>query len=192
MAKTKQTRKILRSRKVVGASEYIDPRSGELMPCLMTEEVLSEKDFNFTKFWISQYFDAVEEITNKKRKLADWLIEHRDRENKICYTFRQMAAETGFSLDTVSKTMKALIDAGLIIRINQGCYMINPDIIWKGGTTDRLAVVQIFSTRGQAQEQAQEQGQAQEQEQTQEQEQEVKADGTEPPESGDSQGCISA
>lgn len=136
-----KTRKILKRTKVIGQTEYIDRATGALEPVLEVETQMELKDFNFEKIWLAQYFDSVEAITNKKRRLADWLIEHKDKENKITYTYRQMAKATGFSLQTVSDTMKALIDSNLVIRINQGCYAINPDIVWKGGTSDRLTVI---------------------------------------------------
>ena len=37
--------------------------------------------------------------------------------------------------------MKALIESNFLKRRNQGCYVVNPDVIFKGGKTDRMNVL---------------------------------------------------
>ena len=64
-----------------------------------------------------------------------------DKENKICMTFRQIADASGMSYQTVYRTMNALIESDFLVRINQGSYRVNPDVLFKGGKNDRLNVL---------------------------------------------------
>jgi len=46
-----------------------------------------------------------------------------------------IAEETSTSTQTVTITMKALMDADIIKRQHSGAYFVNPDVIFKGGTS---------------------------------------------------------
>ena len=37
--------------------------------------------------------------------------------------------------------MNALIESDFLVRINQGSYRVNPDVLFKGGKNDRLNVL---------------------------------------------------
>ena len=49
------------------------------------------------------------------------------------------------SLDTVRVTMKLLLEADFLRRINMGCYVVNPDILFKGTRNGRLNVLTIYN-----------------------------------------------
>ena len=56
-------------------------------------------------------------------------------------TYRQISEKSGISLQTVTRTISALIDSDFLIRINQGAYQVNPDVIFKGSHNGRLNVL---------------------------------------------------
>ena len=115
-----------------------------------TMQVISieDRDFNFHKIWLKNILATFDLIGNKKVKLAMWIIDHLDSENKLIGTQRAIASQSGFSLTTVSETMVALQEADFLQRINSGAYRINPDIIFKGSKTDRMNV--LFEYRKEA------------------------------------------
>ena len=80
-------------------------------------------------------------IGNQKTKLAFWLLDNLDRENKITMTYRQIADKSGMSYQTVYRTMNALIESDFLVKINGGAYRVNPDVLFKGGKSDRLNVL---------------------------------------------------
>ena len=102
---------------------------------------IEERDFNFHKVWLQHILNSIDLIGNQKTKLAFWIIEHLNKENQLIMTQRKIADKTGMSLDTVRLTMKALMDSDFLIKINSGAYMVNPDVIFKGGKTDRLNIL---------------------------------------------------
>jgi len=129
--------------KVLGTETYINQTSGELH----TMQVISieERDANFHKIWLEHVIHSMDIIGNQKIRFAFWLIEQTNKENQVLMTLRQMAEKSKISLDTVSKTVKALVDSNFLVRYNIGVYQINPDIIFKGGKADRMNVLLMYN-----------------------------------------------
>ena len=125
--------------KVIGVQDYINQTTGEVEQFHVIQE--QDRDFDFHKVWLRSIIDSIDLIGNKKTKLAFWIINHLDRENKLTMNYRQIAEQSKMSLDTVRKTMKALIEADFMRRINQGAYCINPDVIFKGSRNGRLNIL---------------------------------------------------
>lgn len=125
--------------KVVGTESYINQATGEIKDMQVID--IEERDFNFHKLWLQNILNSIDLIGNKKTKLAFWIIQHLNKENQLIMTQRKIADATKMSLDTVRLTMKALMDSNFLLRINSGAYVVNPDVVFKGGKTDRLNVL---------------------------------------------------
>lgn len=125
--------------KIVGTQQYINATDGTVEDFQVMR--IEERDFNFHKIWLEHIISSLDLIGNQKTRLAFWIIEHLDKENKLTMTYRQIAEKSSISLDTVRVTMKSLMDSNFIERINQGAYRVNPDVIFKGGKTDRMNVL---------------------------------------------------
>lgn len=138
MAETKSKR-TSKKVKVLGTKEYLDMNTGELVPMQVTS--IEERDFDFSKVWMRSFLSSLDLVGNAKTKVAYWVIEHLDKENQLTYTYRQIADATGISPDTVTKTMVTLIEADFLRRKNQGCYIVNPEIVFKGTRNGRLNVL---------------------------------------------------
>lgn len=125
--------------KVVGHAEYTNNSTGEIENFQVVR--MEDRDFNFHKIWLEHIINSLDLIGNQKTKLAFWILDNLDRENKLTMTYRQIADKSGISLDTVRVTMKALIESNFLQRINQGAYRVNPDTIFKGSKNGRLNVL---------------------------------------------------
>lgn len=129
------TRKTTKKVKVVGQVEYLNTNTGELETMNVT--TVEERDFNFTKVWLTDLLSKLGIISNSKTKFAYWFLDHLNRENMVTMTYRQLADKSGYSYKTVSQTMQALIGANFIVKVNTGCYMVNPDVMFKGAKNTR-------------------------------------------------------
>lgn len=129
-----------KKQKFVGYKTLVDPETGETYP--MQINVLEERDFNFHKIWFQHLVQSLDEISNQKLRLAFWIIDNLDRENKLTMTQRQIAEKSGISYQTVSRTMKALQESKppFLVKINSGAYRVNPDVIFKGSHSNRMGV----------------------------------------------------
>lgn len=129
--------------KVIGQQQYINADTQEVEDFEVIN--IEDRDFNFHKIWLQHIISSFELIGNQKIKLAFWIIDHLDRENKLTMTYRQIADKSGISLDTVRRTMQCLLDTDFLERINQGAYRVNPNMIFKGTRNNRLNVLYQYN-----------------------------------------------
>ncbi len=125
--------------KVLGAETYVRQSTGEIEEIQVVK--IEERDANFHKLWLGHILQSIDLIGNQKTKLAFWILDNLNSENQLVMTQRKMAEKTGMSTKTVCSTIKSLIDSDFLIRINGGAYRVNPDILFKGGKSDRLNVL---------------------------------------------------
>ena len=125
--------------KIVGTKDFIDAATGEINT--MNVITVEERDCNFHKLWLGHIIESLEMIGNQKINLCLWILDNLNSDNMLLYNYEQIAQKSGIAIATVKRTMKALIESNFLTRHNQGCYIINPDVIFKGGKTDRLNVL---------------------------------------------------
>ena len=142
----KQKKQLCTSKKVkvIGTMPFINAVTGQVEDFQVNS--IEERDFNFTKIWMRNLIATLELVGNQKTKLAYWIIEHLDRENKLTLTLRQIAEQTGISLETVRITIKILLDADFLRKINISAYMVNPEVIFKGTHKARLGILNVYRT----------------------------------------------
>lgn len=128
-----------KKQKLVGQKILIDPETGEAIPFAVNQ--LEDRDFNFTKVWMRNLIHSLDEISNQKLRLAFWIIDNLDTNNKLTMTQRQMAEKSGMSVKTVSRTVQALCEGGFLQRINGGAYRVNPDVLYKGSHKNRMGIM---------------------------------------------------
>lgn len=130
-----------RKQKVTGTQLYINADTGEAVPMQVVS--VEEKDFNFHKFWLTNFILATSEIRNAKMDLVFWIIDKLNKENQLIMTQKVIAEQSGVSFATVQRTMKTLLnsDPPFLLKINSGAYQVNPHIIWKGSHAARMGQV---------------------------------------------------
>lgn len=129
-----------KKQKFVGSKAFCDMETGEIIPMQMVQ--VEDRDFNFHKVWLQNLVMSLEGISNQRLKLAFWILEHLDKENKLVMTQRAIAEGSGMSLATVVRTMKALQEGkpAFLQKINSGAYRVNPQVVWKGSYSNRMGV----------------------------------------------------
>lgn len=127
-----------RKTKVIGHQKLFTS-DGEIVECQIVS--IEEKDANFHKIWLGHIIESLDLIGNQKIRLASFILQNIDKENKLVMTQRKMAEKSGISAFTVNETMKALQESNFLTKINSGAYQVNPDIIFKGGIGSRMNVL---------------------------------------------------
>ncbi len=139
-------------RQIKKVRPVIDAETGEQIPALEISQDMQEKDFNFHKLWFGHFIQSLDSITNKRLKLAFWIIDHLDSNNKLIMSTTEIAAATGISQRTVASTMKLLQEGPVpfLKKLNTGggAYMVNPDIVFKGAYGRRMAVLYDYGKAG--------------------------------------------
>ena len=137
MSKTTTSKKV----KYVGTEKFINVQTGEVEEMQVTN--IQERDFNFHKIWMRNFIATLDLVGNQKTKLAFWIIDNLNKENQIAMNYRQIAEASDVSYQTVALTMKILMDADFIRKVNT-CYMVNPDVIFKGTRNGRMNMLHTY------------------------------------------------
>lgn len=129
-----------KKQKFVGSKELVDSSTGEAIPVQLIQ--VEDRDFNFHKVWLQNLITSLDGISSQRLKLAFWILDNLDSENKLVMTQRAMAEKSGMSLNTVITTMKVLQNGNpaFLQKINSGAYRINPNVIWKGSYNKRMGI----------------------------------------------------
>lgn len=130
--------------KVIGQQEYINAETGELESFSVTS--IEDRDFNFHKVWMRNFISTLDIVGNQKTRLCMWIVDHINKENQLIGTLRGIADSSGMSLETVRVTMKILLDADFLRRVQNGVYIVNPDIVYKGSYGSRMNILNQYST----------------------------------------------
>lgn len=129
--------------KAVGTETYINQKTGELKEMQVIS--VEERDFNFHKVWLRHLLNCLDVLGSKKTKLAFWIIDNLNSDNVLVCSLRQICEKTGFSLETVRVTVKLLIESNFLVKVNAGAYMVNPNIIFRGGSGKRFGIYIEYS-----------------------------------------------
>ena len=136
MNKNKTTRKKV---KIIGKETYIKQDTGEITDMQVIN--IEERDFNFHKIWLEHILTSIDIIGNQKTRLAFWIMNNLDKENRLIMTQRMIAEKTKMSTKTVTETLKALISSNFLQKVQSGVYRVNPNIVFKGGKNQRIDVL---------------------------------------------------
>jgi|TARA_R100000908_G_C3751224_1_gene145829 hypothetical protein len=136
---TKKTKTTSKKQVVVSQQEFINKETGELEKFNVVNQY--DQDFNFEKLWLGHILDSLDIIGNKKIKVLNWLLANKNAQNQVIGTQRKIAKSAQVSLQVVSNTMSMLIQSNLIKKVQDGVYMLNPEIIFKGKNSQRMNVL---------------------------------------------------
>lgn len=125
--------------KVVGTEQYINQSTGELKEMQVIN--IEERDFNFRKIWLQALINSMDLIGNQKTRLAFWIVDHLDNDNRLIMTQREISEKSGISIDTVRRTMTTLQDSNFLQKKHSGVYIVNPNVIFKGGYNKRMCIL---------------------------------------------------
>lgn len=128
--------------KYIGKEQYVNNETGEIQEMMVTS--IETRDFNFTKIWMRNFITTLDIVGNQKTKLCFWIIDNLDKNNVLIGTYRSIAARTGISLDTVRVTMGILLDADFMRKQQNGVYIVNPDITFKGTREARMNILMRY------------------------------------------------
>lgn len=94
-------------------------------------------DINFHKIWLKDLAKVLSILGNQKIKLLSYIFENMDYNNKIIGSIRTLAEKLNMSNETVSSTLRALKKNDTIRQLEEGVFMLNPDLLVKGDSLRR-------------------------------------------------------
>jgi len=124
----------------------MDIETGEVSE--LTELLVTKSDFDFDKIWVLQLATVLDLAGSKPIQILAWFISHRDPSNLVVGTYEKIAKDTDCSQESVKRTVKILIKAGVIAKVQIGAYRVNPDLVWRGGHNRRQAILLEYRREG--------------------------------------------
>ena len=136
---TKKVRK--KTQTIIGTQRYINADTGEILETTVIEKEV-DRDFNFHKIWLNDLMSVLNLIGGKKLDILKYLLsEMRTQDNTISVTYTKIQEKLNTSRKTIAETMKILQEANFITKVQNGLYMVNPDVIVRGNGKKRDALM---------------------------------------------------
>ena len=139
--KIKRKTKTIKKQKIVGTETYINRNTGEIIEANVIEKSV-EADYGFFKVWLLDLMNILELVGTKKMKVVNYIFENlKGSENLFIATHEEIAKKLKISRPVVSQTFKILLEANLLVKKQNGVYMINPDIIARVNNPKRMSLL---------------------------------------------------
>ena len=122
--------------KYKGTVTFLNTSTFELEEMQVTS--VEERDFNFQKVWMRHFIQDLDLLGTQKTRVAFWICDNLDRENRLLATNATISEATGISIRTVSTVMTILQEVDFLKKVRNGLYIINPEVIFSGSYGKRL------------------------------------------------------
>lgn len=124
----------------------MDVDTGELMTVdQITKMVYGSK--NFWKCYLMDFLTVLGVFDSKQVDVFIYIVENTNQSNNIFLgTYRKMASDLHCSLDTVTRIMRKLQENNFLKKIQNGAYLVNPNILMKGNDTKRQILLSYYES----------------------------------------------
>lgn len=102
---------------------------------------------NFWKCYLMDFLTVLGIIDSKQLDVFIYIVENTQQANNTFIgTYRKIAGDLHCSLDTVSKIMKKLQENNFIKKVQNGVWLVNPNILMKGNDTKRQILLSYYES----------------------------------------------
>jgi len=123
----------------------IDTETGEELACKTVVKTI-QTDTDFYKIWVLDALGILKIVGGQKMCVVNHIFENMiPSKNMFLGSMREISEATGISTVTVNKTIMILVDKGFLRKVRNSCYMVNPDIIAKGNSKKRQALLVLYN-----------------------------------------------
>ena len=93
--------------------------------------------------YLAYFCDLFDKLGGRKYTVFKYIIEHKNSDNQLIITIRELAEKTNTSTKTVNDTIKLLKEAGLI-STRTGAIMLFPKLAHRGNDRKEAYLMQKF------------------------------------------------
>ena len=132
--------------------ELIDVETGEqIFVNQITKRIYGTK--NFWKCYLMDFLTILGIIDSKQLDIFIYIIENTNQNNNIFIgTYKKISSDTKCSSRTIAKVMKKLQENNFIKKVQNGVWLINPNILMKGNDTKRQFLLSYYESQNPIQE----------------------------------------
>lgn len=129
--------------------QRINPDTGEIVGDIIIADVAVKEvpRVGFAITYLSTIVQLIDNIGNKKMQVVKYVLQKMDTNNILIETVREIAKNSGTSVQTVQETLRLLESAGIIAR-KTGAVMLSPKLIHKGNAKrERYLMTKFFEIK---------------------------------------------
>ena len=126
--------------------ELIDVQTGEqIFVDQITKRVYGSK--NFWKCYLMDFLTVLGIIDSKQIDVFIFIVENTNQgNNTFIGTYKHISKEVGVSEPTIAKIMKKLQSNNFIKKVQNGVWLVNPNILMKGNDTKRQILLSYYES----------------------------------------------
>lgn len=126
--------------------ELMDTKTGELMHVdQITKRVYGSR--NFWKCYLMDFLTVLGIIDSKQVDVFIFIVENTNQANNTFLgTYKHISKEVGVSEPTIAKIMKKLQANNFIKKIQNGAWLVNPNILMKGNDNKRQILLSYYES----------------------------------------------
>lgn len=126
--------------------ELVDVETGEqIFVDQITKRVYGTK--NFWKCYLMDFLTVLGIIDSKQLDIFIFIVENTNQSNNTFLgTYKHISEQTGCSSRTIAKIMKKLQENNFIKKIQNGAWLVNPNILMKGNDTKRQILLSYYES----------------------------------------------
>lgn len=126
--------------------ELIDTETGEqILVDQITKRVYGSR--NFWKMYLMDFLMVLGIIDSKQVDVFIYIVENTNQSNNIFMgTYKKISADVGCSEGTIAKIMKKLQDNNFIKKVQNGAWLVNPNILMKGNDQKRQILLSYYES----------------------------------------------
>lgn len=100
---------------------------------------------NFWKFYLMDFLSVLGIFESRQLDVLVYVLENTNQSNNLFIgTYRKIEKDTGISYKTIANIMKKLVDNNLMKKVQNGVYLINPEIMVKGSEHKKQMLISYY------------------------------------------------
>lgn len=126
--------------------ELVDTQTGELVLVdQITKRSYGTK--NFWKCYLMDFLTVLGIIDNRQLDVFIYIVENTNQSNNVFIgTYKKISKDTGCSSKTIAKIMSKLQENNFIKKVQNGVWLVNPNILMKGNDTKRQILLTYYNS----------------------------------------------
>lgn len=139
---------IAKTQTLIGSQkrELVDVQTGEqIFVDQITKRIYGTK--NFWKCYLMDFLTVLGIIDSKQLDVFIFIVENTQQANNTFIgTYKHISKSVGVSEPTIAKIMKKLQANNFIKKIQNGAWLVNPDILMKGNDSKRQILLSYYQS----------------------------------------------
>lgn len=128
----------------------IDTSTGELKGETIWVDQITKRTYgtkNFWKCYLMDFLSVLGIIDSRQLDIFIYIVENTNQANNLFIgTYKKIAKDIGCSEATIAKILKKLQENNFVKKVQNGVWVVNPNILMKGNDTKRQILLSYYES----------------------------------------------